>query len=61
MTSTTPHRTPQSPVAMGKWRRQQVRIHWKLSVMNLHTGGSGHVVALQWTEAAAEFGSPLGV
>ena len=25
----------------------------------LHTGGSGHVVALYWTGAAVEFGSPL--
>ena len=30
-------------------------------VTNLHTGGSGHRVALYWTEAAVEFGSPLGV
>ena len=27
---------------------------------NLHTGGPGHRVALYWTEAAVEFGSPLG-
>ena len=30
-------------------------------VTYLHTGGSGHVVALFWAEAAVEFGSPLGV
>jgi len=28
-------------------------------VVNLHTGGSGHVVALHWTEAAVESGSLL--
>jgi len=28
-------------------------------VMNLHTGGSGQVVALHWTEAAVESGSLL--
>ncbi|KAL8580697.1 hypothetical protein ACOMHN_004738 [Nucella lapillus] len=28
-------------------------------VVNLHTGGSGHVVALHWTKAAAESGSLL--
>ena len=31
---------------MGKQRKQQVRIHWKLLVANLHTGGSGYMVAL---------------
>ncbi|KAL8599204.1 hypothetical protein ACOMHN_007920 [Nucella lapillus] len=28
-------------------------------VVNMHTGGSGHVVALHWTEAAVESGSLL--
>ena len=32
---------------------------WKLTATDLHTGGTGHWVALSWIEAAAEFGSPL--
>ena len=30
-------------------------------VTNLHTGGPGHRVALYWTKAAVDFGSPPGV
>jgi len=44
---------------MREWRTNKYR-YTHATVTNLHTGGPGHRVALHWSEAAVEFGSPLG-
>ncbi|KAK3771095.1 hypothetical protein RRG08_034113 [Elysia crispata] len=45
----------------GRVSNRQVWIHRELTVTDLHTGGSGHAVALYWTKAAVEFGRPVCV
>ncbi|KAK3757656.1 hypothetical protein RRG08_000168 [Elysia crispata] len=55
---TSPFCTTLKSCGDGRVANQQVRIHRELTVTDLHTGGSGHVFALYWNEAAVEFGSP---